>query len=87
MDEDTASIKSCIQSIKIGSGEEDPYKNLQSILANCVIEKSYEWAIKHAQTWVNIVEKFNFQKCGSSASDAEFGRKVAEVAVKAGKSG
>jgi hypothetical protein len=48
MDEDTASIKSCIQSIKIGSGEEDPYKNLQSILANCVIEKSYEWAIKHA---------------------------------------
>jgi hypothetical protein len=60
------------------TGEEDPYKNLLSILANCVIGKSHEWAMQDAQTWVNIVENFNFQKYGSSASDAEFGRKVAE---------
>jgi hypothetical protein len=78
MEEDITSIKSCIQSTKIGSREEDPYKNLLSILANCAIGKSHEWAMQHAQTWVNIVENFNFQKYGSSASDAEFGRKVAE---------
>jgi hypothetical protein len=78
MEEDNTSIKSCTQSTKIGSREEDPYKNLLSILANCVIGKSHEWAMQHAQTWVNFVKNFNFQKYGSSASGAEFGRKVAE---------
>ncbi len=43
-----------------------------------MIGKSDEWTMQRAQTWVNIVENFNFQKYGSSASDAEFGRKVAE---------
>jgi hypothetical protein len=61
MEENNTSIRSSVQSIKIGSGEEDPYKKLLSVLANCVIGKYHEWAMQHAQTWVNIVENFNVQ--------------------------